>query len=186
MTVLENQNMIRPEFRTTLLDQRGAAVILWSLFTAALALYLLIARNVLDNPKYAAGLSFAESARIMLWILAVIDLVYLFVWKKRYLTREALLARDKQSKLLRALEEHKGPVEERAASVVSTFVTRKIVVFALIEALAVYGLVIAIVGGYRVDQYLLSALTLVLMVIEFPSQKFLADLLQNVETVTRP
>lgn len=174
--------MIRPEFRTILLDQRGAAVILWSLFTAAVAIYLIIARSVLDNPKYAAGLSFAETARIVVWILAVVDLGYLYWWKRKYLTQEALLARDKQAKLLSALAEHKGPLEQRAASVVSTFVTRKVVVFAIIEALAVYGLVLAIVGRYLGDQYLLSALTLVLLAFEFPSQKSVSDLLQKAET----
>lgn len=173
--------MIRPEFRKILLDQRGAAVILWSFFAAAVAVYLIISRNVLGNPKYAAGLSFAESARVVLWILAVVDLGYLVWWKRNYLTPEALLARDKQSKLLSALDEHKGPVEQRAASVVSTFVTRKIVAFAIIEALAVYGLVLAIVGRYLSDQYLLSALTLVLLACEFPSQKLLSDLVQRVE-----
>lgn len=174
--------MMRPEFRKILLDQRGAAVILWSLFMAGVAIYLVVARYILGNPKYAAGLSFGESVRIVLWILAVVDLGYIVWWKRSYLTGDALLARDKQAKLLKALEDCKGPVEKRAASVISTYVTRKVVLFALIEALAVYGLILAIVGRYLGDQYLLSAVTLILLIFEFPSQKFLADLLQRVES----
>jgi hypothetical protein len=173
--------MIRPDFRKVLLDQRGAAVILWSLFMISVAVYLVIARNVLGNPKYATGLAFAETARVMLWGLAVVDLGYLVWWKKRHLTRAALLDRSNQAKVLTALEEHQGPVEERAAAVVSTYVTRKIVSFAIIDALAVYGLVLAIVGHYLADQYLLSALTLILLTLEFPTQKPITELLQKLE-----
>src|SRR5262249_54298426 len=75
----------------------------------------------------------------------------------------------------------KGSIEERAAAVVSTFVTRKVVIFAIIEAIAVYGLVLAIVGRYLLDQYLLSALSLVLLVLEYPTERFLVGLVQDVE-----
>jgi hypothetical protein len=176
--------MIRPDFRKRLMDQRGAAVILWSLFMMSVALYLVIARNVLSNPKFAAGLSLAETLRILLWGLAVVDLGYFAWWKKHYLTRAALLDRTRQAKLFSALEEHKGPVEERAAFVVSTYVTRKVVLFAIIEALAVYGLVLAIVGRYFSDQYLLSALTLILLTLEFPSQRSMEKALGDLEQAT--
>jgi len=173
--------MIRPEFRKILLDQRGAAVILWSLFMISIAVYLVIARSVLGNPKYAAGLSFAETARIGLWVLVLVDLGYFVWWKKHYLTAEALLDRAKQSKLLSALAENQGGAEARAAEVVSTYVTRRIVLFAIVEALAVYGLVLAIVGHFIVDQYLLSGLTLILLILEFPREKPFTELLQKVE-----
>ena len=48
--------MIRPEFRKLLMDQRGAAVILWSFFMISIVIYIVIAQNVLANPKYARGL----------------------------------------------------------------------------------------------------------------------------------
>jgi hypothetical protein len=80
------------------------------------------------------------------------------------------------------LEGHKGNHEARAAAVVSTYITRKVVLFAIIEAIAVYGLVLALVGRYRSDQYFLSALSLLLLTLEFPSKKSLAGLVQRVET----
>jgi len=43
--------MIRPEFRKILLDQRGAAVILWSFFFISVPIYLVIARHLLGNPN---------------------------------------------------------------------------------------------------------------------------------------
>jgi len=173
--------MIRPEFKTLLMDQRGAAVILWSCFMISLVIYIVIARNILADPKYAAGLWFAESARIALWILVVLDLGYFVWWKRRYLTRQALLDQAKQSKMLRALEAYKGPLEQRAASVVSTYVTRRVVLFAIVEAIGVYGLVLSIVGRYFSDQYLLSALSLILLSIEFPAEKSLAGLVREIE-----
>ena len=172
--------MIRPEFRTILMDQRGAAVILWSFFMISVVIYIVIARNVLADPKYAAGLWFAENARIVLWFLAVVDLGYYLWWKQRYLTRQSILGA-KRTKIFRALEAHKGQIEERAATVVSTYVTRKIVLFAILEALAVYGLVLAIVGRFLSDQYLLSALSLVLLTLEFPAEKSLEALVREIE-----
>ena len=173
--------MIRPEFRQLLMDQRGAAVILWSCFMISIVIYIVIARNVLANPKYAAGLSFAETARIVLWVLVLVDLGYFVWWKKRYLTPEAILDDAKQVKLLRALDEHQGYLEQRAASAVSTYVTRKVVLFAIVEALAVYGLVLALVGRYFADLYVLSGLSLILLALEFPSEKSLAEVIQRIE-----
>jgi hypothetical protein len=173
--------MIRPEFRKLLMDQRGAAVILWSFFMISIVIYIVISRNVLANPKYAQGLSFAEKARLVLWILVLVDLGYYIYWKRRYLTPQAILHNSQKTKIFRALQEYKGSAEERAASVVSTFVTRKVVIFAIIEAIAVYGLVLAIVGRYLSDQHLLSALSLALLALEFPTQRFLESLLREIE-----
>ncbi|MEX0806414.1 MAG: hypothetical protein WD688_24315 [Candidatus Binatia bacterium] len=173
--------MIRPEFRTILTDQRGAAVILWSCFTISIAIYLVIARHVLSNPDFARGFSYAGIARAVFWILTLIDLGYYYYWKKNYLTPEAISRDAKTSKLLRALEGHKGRFEERAAAVVSTYITRKIVLFAIIEAIAVYGLVLGLVGRFLLDHYLLSALALILLILEFPSEKSFLMVLGRVE-----
>jgi hypothetical protein len=173
--------MIRPEFRKLLLDQRGAAVILWSCFMISVVIYIVIAENVLARPRFSRGFGFGETTRAVLWILTLIDLGYYAWWKKSYLTSESILRDPKKTKLLRALESHKGRIEERAAAVVSTYVTRKVVLFAILEALAVYGLILALVGRYTQDQYVLSALSLILLSFEFPSQKSLEDLLHKTE-----
>ena len=154
--------MIRPEFKTVLLDQRGAAVIIWSFFVISIAI---------------------SAARAVFWLLALIDFGYYVYWK-RYLAPEAVLRDTKKSKRLRALEGYKGADEERAAAVVSTYVTRKIVLFAIIEAIAVYGMILALVGRFLLDQYLLSALALVLLIVEFPSEKSFSAVLQKLEQNT--
>lgn len=173
--------MIRAEFKQLLMDQRGAAVILWSCFTISIGVYLVISRNVLANPKFAQALSFAATARVVLWLLVIVDLGYYAYWKIKKLSPDAMIADAEKTKLLRALEEYQGEIEQRAAAVVSTYVTRKVVVFAIIEAIAVYGLVLGIIGRYLSDQYWLSALSLLLLIAEFPSHHSLARLLHKLE-----
>jgi hypothetical protein len=172
--------MIRPEFKTILLDQRGAAVIIWSFFVISIAIYLFISRHLLANPDFGRGFSYVGAARAVFWLLALIDFAYYVYWK-RYLAPEAVLRDAKKSKRLRALEGYKGADEERAAAVVSTYVTRKIVLFAIIEAIAVYGMILALVGRFLLDQYLLSALALVLLIVGFPSEKSFSAVLQKLE-----
>jgi hypothetical protein len=174
--------MSRPEFKTVLLDQQGPAVILWCFFTISVPIYLLIAQMVDGEGGFLGNsTTTAQTMRAVLWLLVLVDLGYLVWWKRRNLTRSALMQRSNKTKILRALEEHKGRTEERAAMVVSTYVTRKIVVFAIIEAIAVYGLVLALVGRYLWDQYLLSGLSLALLVMEFPRKNMLETLLRETE-----
>jgi len=134
--------MIRPEFRTILLDQRGAAVILWSFFAISIPIYLVIARQILGNPSVGTNPAIAEPSRIIFWILTVVDLGYY---------------------------------------IISTYITRKVVIFAIIEAIAVYGFVLAFLGRYVGDQIALSLLSLVLLAVEFPGQKSLEGLIDAVE-----
>ena len=173
--------MMREEFRKILLDQRGAAVILWSGFFISVPIYIFIARHLLTNPRLGASVSVAEPARIILWLLTIIDFGYYVYWRKGNFAADAIVRGARGTKLLRALEEFNGAVEERAAYVVSTYVTRKVVLFAIIEAIAVYGLVLALVGRFVHDFYLLCALTLVLLAIEFPSAHSIARVIDAAE-----
>ncbi|MGE5220565.1 MAG: hypothetical protein ACM3SP_26460 [Chloroflexota bacterium] len=177
--------MIRPEFRKILLDQRGAAVILWSCFVISIPIYAVIAREVLQNPNFGASRAFAEPARIVLWLLTLVDLGYYFYWRKRNLTADAILRHARSTKLFRALEEFHGAVEERAAYVVSTYVTRKVVIFAIIEAIAVYGLALAVLGRFVQDQYWLSFFSVAMLAIEFPSKKVVEALVDAAENAPR-
>src|SRR5262245_31972300 len=97
--------MIRPEFRKILLDQRGAAVILWSAFVISIPIYLVISRTVLANPNVGTNPSIAGAARIIFWLLTVVDLSYYVYWRKTKLTTESILRDVKSTKLFRALEE---------------------------------------------------------------------------------
>jgi hypothetical protein len=173
--------MIRPEFRKILLDQRGAAVILWSFFAISIPIYLVIARQILGNPSVGTNPAIAEPSRIIFWILTVVDLGYYGYWRNKNLTPQAIRRDARQTKLFRAVAEFNGVDEQNAAYIVSTYITRKVVIFAIIEAIAVYGFVLAFLGRYVGDQIALSLLSLVLLAVEFPGQKSLNGLIDAVE-----
>jgi len=173
--------MIRPEFKKILLDQRGAAVILWSFFVISIPIYNVIASYVLANPNVGTNPAIAEPARIIFWLLTIVDLGYYFYWRDRNLSAAAIKRDARKSKLFRALEEFQGGAEENAAFIVSTLVTRKVVLYAIIEAIAVYGFVLAFLGRFVADQILLSLLSLILLIIEFPSAKSIETLLRDAE-----
>ncbi len=173
--------MIRPEFRTILLDQRGAAVILWSFFAISIPIYLVIARQILGNPSVGTNPAIAEPSRIIFWILTVVDLGYYSYWRRKNLTPQAIRRDARQTKLFRAVAEFNGVDEQNAAYIISTYITRKVVIFAIIEAIAVYGFVLAFLGRYVGDQIALSLLSLVLLAVEFPGQKSLEGLIDAVE-----
>jgi hypothetical protein len=172
---------MRPEFRKILLDQRGAALILWCFFFVSIPIYLLVARHLLRNPDLGTNPSIAEPARVVFWILALIDIGYYFYWRERNMSSAAIQREARKTKLFRALEEFQGTVEEDAAYVVSTLITRKVVIFAIIEALAVYGFVLAFLGRFVADQIALSLISLSLLVVEFPSSKLFEKLLPVAE-----
>ena len=173
--------MIRPEFRKALDGQQQILVVLWVVFVWAIFLYLWIASFILANTGFSAGYSFSGTARVILWLLALLDLGYLVWWKKRFLTKAAILGGSKKFKLLQALQGHNSPLEEQAAGVISSYVTGKIVAFAIVEAIAVYGFVLALVGRYVWDQYLFSIASGALLLFEFPSKYFLEELLRDIE-----
>lgn len=186
LKVTPEPGMIRPDFKTVLLDQRGATVILWSFFTAFLAVYIWIARAAVQDGAFLIHGAAARVARAALWLLVIVDLGYLSWWKKSKLSRKALIDGSGAARMLRALADYKGEVERRAASVISTYVTRKVTAFAIIEAVAVYGFVLAVIGGYLWDLYFLSALSLLLLVIEFPTKGFHEGLLREIESPAAP
>ena len=150
--------MIRPEFRKILLDQRGAAVILWSFFVISIPVYVVIARNILGNPNLGSNRAIAEPAQNhLLAAHACRSRLLCLIGRNATCRRKRYCKARKATKLFRALEEFQGVHEERAAFAVSAYVTCKVVVFAIIEAIAVYGFVLAFLGRFVFDQYLLSA-----------------------------
>ncbi|MGH7766731.1 MAG: hypothetical protein ACREQP_04700 [Candidatus Binatia bacterium] len=174
--------MIRPAYREALASQHKILVVLWLVFLAGIFLYLWISQRFLMERPSAVENFIAQAAAIFLWLLAFADLATLVWWKRRFLTREAILGGVKQYKVLQSLQEHETPLEELAAAVVSSYVTGKIVAFALAEAVAIYGFALALVSRDFSSQFILSAAAAALLLFEFPSKTFLAGLLKDVES----
>jgi hypothetical protein len=173
--------MIRAEYREALESQHKILVVLWGVFIGGISLYLWIAKVFLAERQLTMAGSFSQTARFVLWLLAILDVATLMWWKRRFLIREALLFGAKQYKILQALQGHKTPLEERAAKAVSSYVTSKIVAFAMAEAVAIYGFAMVLTSRYFLGQYILSGAAAALLLLEFPSRAFLMKLLQELE-----
>jgi hypothetical protein len=174
--------VIRPQYRQLLEMQHTVLVSLWAIFLAGILLYLWVAETFLADRQLAIGAGFAQATRLFLWFLTFVDIATLVWWKRRFLTPEAILSGAKRYKLLQALQEHKGAAEERAGGVISSYVTGKIVAFALAEAVAIYGFALVLTSRYFVGQYILSAASGLLLLLEFPSRRALSELIEAAET----
>jgi len=174
--------MIRPEYREALESQHKVLVILWFVFLAGIVLYLWISQRFLTERPSAAEGFFAQASATVLWALAFADVATLVWWRRRFLSRQAILGRVRQYKILQSLQQHNTEAEEQAAGVVSAYVTGKIVVFALVEAVAIYGFALAFVNRDFSSQFILSAAAAALLLFEFPAKRFLAELLRGVES----
>lgn len=162
--------------------QHKVLVSIWAIFAAAILLYLWIADTFLAERQLAIGPGIAQAARLFLWFLTFVDITTLLWWKRRFLTKQAILTGAKRYKLLQALQEHKGAAEERAGGVVSSYVTGTIVAFALAEAVAIYGFAFVLTSRFFLGQYILSAASGLLLLMEFPSRRTLDELVAAAES----
>jgi|GEM_PF-461966 hypothetical protein len=177
--------MIRREFRQALEAQHNVLLALWVIFACGILIYIAVAQIFLADRQLAISYAFAQTAKMFIWFLTFVDIATLFWWKRRFLTNEAILGGAKRYKVLQALQGHKGESEERAAAFVSSYVTGKVVAFALAEAVAIYGFALVLTSHYFVGQYILSIGSGLLLLLEFPSRGFLTDLVDAAETNRR-
>ncbi|HKA33585.1 MAG TPA: hypothetical protein VKH64_10255 [Candidatus Binatia bacterium] len=173
--------MIRRDFRQALEAQHSVLLALWVIFACGILIYIAVAQIFLADKQLAISYAFAQTAKLFLWFLTFVDIVTLVWWKRRFLNKEAILGGVKRYKVLQALQDHKGESEERAALMVSSYVTGKVVAFALAEAVAIYGFALVLTSHYFIGQYILSIASGILLLLEFPSRRFLADLIAAVE-----
>ncbi len=173
--------MIRREFRETLEAQHGVLLALWVIFACGILIYIAVAQTFLAGKQLAISDAFAQTAKMFLWFLTFVDMATLVWWKRRFFNKQAILAGVKRYKVLQALQEHKGESEQRAAVLVSSYVTGKIVAFALAEAVAIYGFALVLTSHYFLGQYILSVASGVLLLLEFPSRRLLTDLVTAAE-----
>lgn len=156
--------MIPPEIQRSLEVQQKVLVVIWVAFILCLIIYLLIPEIVFSEALPPPGNLFFDSIRGVLWAVAFVAVGLLSWWRKRYLDRGFLLKRLQTDSI---------------GLVFSYYLGRKIVAFALAESVALLGFVLAFVGRYVWDQYLLSVVSAVLLIVEFPSRLFLEELVKE-------
>jgi hypothetical protein len=165
------------------LERRHTRLVLqWCNFVLADFLYVWVAHYLAAHDLVVITPGFASNLRTALWLLpaGVLWTLYGFL-KKRIFTRQAFLAPPARTKILRALRDHASPVEQKAAAAVSLYFLAKVATFAFAGAIAIFGFVLAFVGHYVTDEYLLTLLSLGILLYEFPSKSFLRGLVGEIE-----
>lgn len=144
-------------------------VIMWPAFVSTVVICLFIPQ-VIDSVHFPADGNFGSGTlRAPLWFVSLVVLGILWWWNRQFLTKEAILKRV-------------GEGQGMAPKVLRSYLLRKIIAFALAEAIAIYGLVLAIIGSYLWDQYVLSAVSGLAFIFLYPSRTFLDELIEGYET----
>jgi hypothetical protein len=170
--------LIDVEFKRALLSQQKKLRKIWFAFADGILLFLALPHIL--PPELKLGYR-SEIFRAVLWLAAVADVASLAWWNKKYsgienILREAL--GNHRLKPLAGLPQPQSPLETGAVKVVSWYWLVKTAGFAFAESIAVFGFVLGVVGGYFLDQYILSGIGGVLLIYQFP----LAD---SFETILR-
>jgi len=173
--------MIREQFRQKLERRHRTLIWIWIAFVVADIYYVWIVHRILTDPPAAVS-PFTDKIRTALWLLAAANVWVIYgVFKKRIFARHVLLSPPAMPKLPAALRDYASPTEEKAAAAVTLYFTSEILTFALAASIGIFGFVLAFLGRYTTDQYLLTLLSLGILAYEFPSKPFLRGLIGEVE-----
>lgn len=155
---------MEPELRRAVEKQQKILTLTWLGAIAALFLYLLLPRFF--GPRRLPEVEQPyHGFRMILWIVAVIEVVSLLWWSRTFLTKEAVLR----------------AVQGTGVDPLIYYSGRKISAIAIAQSVAVYGLVLAFVGRYFWDQYILTLVSGVLLVRHRPSRSFCNELAKEIE-----
>ena len=173
--------MIRPEFRGELLGLQKKLARIWLAFAETILIFLAMPYLFppVLHPEYAP-----ETVRRGLWLVSVVDIAVLAWWNRRYLGTQSILSQAATNRRIKpppGLSQPKSPLEEGAVKVVSWFWIAKLVAFGFAESLALYGLALAVVGGYFLDQYILSFVSGLLLAYQFPTAESFEAILREYE-----
>jgi hypothetical protein len=130
---------------------------------AALAIYLLIPRIIApEKPLFSSG---AFLVRPIFWSLVLVEVLFLKWWTRSYLKPRTL-----------PLD---PPSEAQIQVAISDTMTTGIIAFAIAESIAIFGFILALIGRFFLDQYLLTLVSGILMVQLYPSVRFFDELIRE-------
>ena len=127
---------------------------------AGLLIYLLV-------PLFVSGGEFSEAEpyrgfRVILWLIAAIQICVFFWWTRRSVSKEATM----------------NAVQRTAIDPLVYFTGKKIAAIGMAQSVAVYGLVLAFIGRYFWDQYILTLISAALLIRHYPN----ADVFDELES----
>lgn len=160
--------MIASEDKEALERQHRTLVLVWAGFLATPVVYLALPRLGAYSETIPLGGPSLDISRTSLWAIVVVIVGILWWWNQRFLAKEALL---------------KNYAPKRGTPI-SSYAVKKIVAFALAEAVAIYGLILALSGHHLWDQLVLSVIAALFLLYLYPSRAFFDELLREMEART--
>ncbi|HWP56837.1 MAG TPA: hypothetical protein VNL14_03000 [Candidatus Acidoferrales bacterium] len=146
--------MAQEDIERSVESQRRALLAVWAAMMASLVLYLAIPL-LLPSGRPLPRPGWELLLRTVFWFVAVAEVLFLMWWKERHLRPAPLLA---------------GAVSESdIARALSRGVANRIIALAVAESVAIYGLVLALIGHAQWDQYVFTLVSAVLLIQLYPS-----------------
>ena len=148
------------ENRQATKNQRWALDVTWKGSIAALAVYLVLPwfirlPGIVDGQPYTR-------LRIILWVIALVQVGVIFWWE-RTLRKETIST----------------ALQGTAIDPVAYYRGRKMAAMGMAQSVAAYGFVLALVGGYFWDQYILTLISAALLIRHYPPGASSDDLCQK-------
>jgi hypothetical protein len=144
-----------PEFDRRMIMERQKRVLknAWYASASTLIIYLLLPHFILASHRLPVATNVSARLRMVLWVVAFIELVVLLWWKRFMLSPERLIA----------------AANNRPTVALAHYLGKSAAAFAMANSIAVYGLALALIGSYFLDQYVLTLMALILLADLYPS-----------------
>jgi F0F1-type ATP synthase membrane subunit c/vacuolar-type H+-ATPase subunit K len=163
---IEARLMISAEDRKALENQHRTLLLVWAAFLATLVIYILLPQFISYAEFLPQSDPFSDVPRMSLWAVVVLVVGILWWWNQRHLTKEALFKN----------------YQPRRGTPLSNYAMKKIVAFALAEAIAIYGLILALMGRHLWDQLALSVIAALFLIYLYPSPAMFNELIREAES----
>ena len=175
---------MRPQFDEQLRNQQKVLVMVWYSFVFMILFFLSVHVVLKGNLGPLSGESATEFLRRAFWFLVILQTVFLVWWKKRFFNVERLIEASTKGIILeKFVRGAQNPAEKRLGKMILNYFMRSVLAFGIAESIALYGLILWVLGYHSVDQYTFSTVSLLLVLYFFPSNRLFAQILEQAETL---
>jgi hypothetical protein len=160
---------VEPQIREPVRTQKRALMLTWAGSAAALIIYLTVPWFLSLQGIAPEGESY-EGLRAILWFVAFIQVAVLLFWTRRVLSEEVV----------------RRAVRGTAIDPLKYYTGKKIAAIGMAQSIAAYGLVLALIGPYFWDQYILTMIAATLLIRHYPSRRSLDKIKSALEATNQP
>ena len=171
--------LLSAEFKQILYNQRRSLVLLWLALFVSVGLFLSMRDYLLQHlPPQRENYPYTGLIRICVWVITCITAAFLLWSKNSFYSVEALFRGSSVPALPKTVR-GETPAEKGAARVVSYYRSRMVAAVALAETIAIFGLLLGLIGDYLWEQRALSLMSGALLILFYPSRAFFEELIQE-------